>query len=700
MSDSNGFYIKDSILVEYRGKESEVVIPDGIRSIGYSAFSRCDLLTSVTIPDSVTSIGDYAFKDCKSLIGVVIPDSVTTIGQGAFVGCDSLVDDSGVFLYKNRLLAFCSSKDNPYVVIPDGTVYIDYCACEYYGRINLEMSIDCPTWNQDYWRCSVHSLLEASGSSIYFRDAEGKKIASVVLSTEDETEPKKKGAILSIKSTEEGFDFAGYDEYFFKLSKTSNKVRVALARLAYPYKISDEMLAVFQSYLKRNSFVAGALLIDEGNIKLLEFLGDRKLLTASSVDKLIEYSHGKENVEITSYLINYKNSLSGKKTSKRKAGLDDFVLDDTPTIDEGLSVADWRKVFKFKYCNGNIIITGYVGNDEIIEVPERIGDRYVVDIAERVFEHINSKSITVKKIVIPGTVTSIKSYTFYAVKKLEVEIKEGVKTIDTKAFVDGRGLTVRLPQSLIEMGKQSCFTPSRGINCIVPEGTYAETVCKEYGYQYSSVEAVPTEELQLPTIKIVSADKSNKPWKKPKAGVHLISRYQGDDINVEFPLEVEGTFIKGIANTAGEAPNNYKKIESITIPEGYEIIGKNAFAGCESLVSITLPSTLKTIDSRAFKGCKALRKITIPEGVITLGNNMFEGCQLDSVDLPSSLSFLPRHWFEGGTVEVLIYRGSELTGGGRIFIDSKEPKTIYSDGTVKLYSIPKHKVKPLKMLDA
>ena len=69
---------------------TSVIIGDSVTTIGDWAFYDCTNLTSVTIGDSVTTIGDYAFYDLDSLTSVTIPDSVTTIGDSAFSCCDSL----------------------------------------------------------------------------------------------------------------------------------------------------------------------------------------------------------------------------------------------------------------------------------------------------------------------------------------------------------------------------------------------------------------------------------------------------------------------------------------------------------------------------------------------------------------------------------------------------------------------------------
>lgn len=63
---------------------SNSIIPDGVQTLGYGAFSGCENLTSIDIPNSVTEIGAYAFSGCTALAEVNIPNSVEYIEEGAF----------------------------------------------------------------------------------------------------------------------------------------------------------------------------------------------------------------------------------------------------------------------------------------------------------------------------------------------------------------------------------------------------------------------------------------------------------------------------------------------------------------------------------------------------------------------------------------------------------------------------------------
>ena len=70
----------------------DLVIPNGVTSIGDDAFFYCTSLTSVTFPESVTYIGGGAFGGCSGLTFIIIPSSVTSIYYWSFAGCEQLTE--------------------------------------------------------------------------------------------------------------------------------------------------------------------------------------------------------------------------------------------------------------------------------------------------------------------------------------------------------------------------------------------------------------------------------------------------------------------------------------------------------------------------------------------------------------------------------------------------------------------------------
>lgn len=99
---------------------TKIVIPDGVKSIGYSTFCFCEDLKEVTLPNSLQSIFGSAFLYCTSLTAVTFPDSLEYIGGKAFNNCKKLK----TVKFGNRLqeiadkaFEFCESLNN--IVLPN-----------------------------------------------------------------------------------------------------------------------------------------------------------------------------------------------------------------------------------------------------------------------------------------------------------------------------------------------------------------------------------------------------------------------------------------------------------------------------------------------------------------------------------------------------------------------------------------------------
>ncbi len=90
MAYKTGFNIEGDTLVKYKGKEPALVIPEGIRVIGSSAFAGNPFVKSVVIPEGVEILARWAFYYCTSLREVIIPASVKVIGEEAFRICRAL----------------------------------------------------------------------------------------------------------------------------------------------------------------------------------------------------------------------------------------------------------------------------------------------------------------------------------------------------------------------------------------------------------------------------------------------------------------------------------------------------------------------------------------------------------------------------------------------------------------------------------
>ena len=500
MSDPGDFIIEKGILKQYIGPGGEVVIPEGVKSIGQGAFRGCTQVTGIAIPQSVKSIKKWAFWDCRSLTAIELPASIEHVGQNLLKGCRMLKKVSipeGITRIEEFAFEDCVSLET--VSFPDSLLRIDkgaFKSCRMLTRITIPKNVH---WIGEYAFCgcsAVQDLQILAETAIFercafdFSDGVLDHAGNYRVSMPDPL--AKSIALNSLKS-----EFPS-DSLIFSL-------------LQDPERFSGEFKKKLIALLEKNPKSWFEYLLeqddDEGAAHFLEL---RKKTTLDEIDDYLEMANqASDAAKVRAVLMNYKDNHFERKALDR-------IYRENEEKDLGIrekTVADWRKTYKFSISSGSVRISGYKGNEQTVYVPEKIGKNTVTQIGDRAFsrswaemmadlrsetgdetektlilpdtireigacafEYSAFSSIVLPKagvvfsegifsssrirtIQLPADLESIPAEAFRACLVLEeVAIPEGVKSIGAQAFRDCRSLTdMRIPEGVNRIGDAAFF---------------------------------------------------------------------------------------------------------------------------------------------------------------------------------------------------------------------------------------------------
>ncbi|MFR1270482.1 MAG: leucine-rich repeat protein [[Eubacterium] siraeum] len=350
--------------------------------------------------------------------------------------------------------------------------------------------------------------------------------------------------------------------------------------------------------------------------------------------------------------------------------------------------------------DGTVVITGYSGSAEKVDIPEKIDGKSVTSIGDYAFYYCSSLT----SVTIPNSVTSIGEYAFGDCANLtNITIPNSVTSICKGAFIDCTSLTsikipnsvtrilrdafrdctnltsVTLPESLTYIGSafEGCtsLTSITIPNSVTYVDAYAFAGCTSLteikvaveNPNYVSVNGVLYNKSRTVLI-CYPAGKKDKNYKILDS-VTAINRYAfygcTSLASIMIPDSVteicESAFSGCTSLTSITIPDSVMSIarftfyycanlKSIKIPNSVTNIGESAFGGCTSLTSITIPNSVTDIDTNTFSGCTSLTSITIPNSVTEIGWWAFYGCtSLTSITIPNSVTNIGESAFRGCT---------------------------------------------------
>ena len=672
--DANPLYYAHRLYLN-RQEIKDLVIPEGVTSIGNFAFKNCNYLTSVTIPESLTSIGNYAFENCTrlnsihitdliawcnisfktidanplyyahrlylnrqeikdlvipegvtsignfafssccGLASITIPESLTSIGKNAFYGCyftsNSFINYStltssthwGATLYngletKEGLLIInrTTLKCRPWattVTIPDSVTSINSSAfsdCSNLASITIGRGVS--SIESQFSNCSnlISITIGAGVLSIGNNAFNGTSLKKVIwLTNTPPTGYNNVNGTINYVANNQYTNLSNVTIYPFLSSlfevngvkyvpvspseRTCDAIDCAyndsveninIGETVTNNGVSLKVMQVNPYLCYDNPFVKGVNLSSKGDV------GNYTFSNCSNLGEATISNQG----DIGSRAF-YKCTNLCKATIQNKGSIKDDTFSccsALQTVELGESVTSLgRNTFKDCSKLNNIVI------------PDS-----VVSIGNNVFENCSAMT----SVKIGNGANTIPTYAFNGCSSLQdVQIGTGVTSIGTYAFSGCSSLPmIKIPQNVTTIS-----------DCVFNSCTSLKTVLMNDGETNLSL-----------------GSNGNSPL---FASCPLDSVYIGRNIvysmasNNGYSPFYRNTSLRSVAITDREteiSPNEFygcTKLQNFTIGDGVVSFGDWAFSGCSSLKSLSFGSQLSSIGKEAFSDCTAVTQI-------------------------------------------------------------------------------------------
>ena len=318
----------------------------------------------------------------------------------------------------------------------------------------------------------------------------------------------------------------------------------------------------------------------------------------------------------------------------------------------------------YLYVNGELLTN--------LQIPERI---------EKVKPFTFSGCLSLKEVIIPNSLHCTEEDSFSACSNLiSVTFQEGIHSIGPRSFYDCSNLTsISFPKGLQELGINSFGLCSNLTSVIFSDGL--KKIGNSSFYMCSKLASVTLPE----TLEIMEANCFWSCYSIPRltipSSVLEIGPYVCPTMSVKFAdgnsaIKIDdNAFYRGINNLYWGRPlesmtfslNDFSSLEfgnniteipdgrfsgwgirTLVIGNGVQVIGNQAFSGCNKIDNLKFGSALKSIGEEAFSGCTTISEVVLPPSLENICSSAFAGnSKLKSIIMGHNVKTIGEKAYDG-----------------------------------------------------